>query len=899
MPHQLRATFARMMELFRRRSQFAADQDDEFDFHIEMEAAENVRRGMSPDDARRAALLRFGGAQRFREETSDARGIAAFDHLARDARFAFRRLRRAPAFTAGVIATLGIGIGAAAGIGTIVYDVLLRDLPYEKPTQLVRVGFVTEGTATTSDLLTPAEYFHFAKSAPRSFTELGDYGTSDDFSVTGGDAPEYVTVAFLSPNLLTLLGVRPILGELFRTADTSWTENPRIPILISERFWRRRFGADSSVIGRQIEINRGARIVIGILPRSFGFPSPSIDLYYPAPVPIRHPQLGLGYLTAIGRLRDGVTPSAAEAELNALIPSMSGRFPDITRDMLRRSRARATVEPLKAATVAAVHPQLVLLGVLVAIVLLIATTNVMNLFLLRAERASQETAIALSLGASRVALSQRFVVEGVLLGVASTIVALPAAALTLSTKFGFTEREIPRLHEVSFSWQTVALVCGSAIVVGAVVGLIAVGRTDISGVFDRLRASRSASSLAWRRTQNGLVAFQVAIALVLLIAAGLLGRSFWNLLNARIGFEPADALTFHVSLPWDGYTSYGAQAEFHAKLVDRLTALPGVTSAGVAQWFPLANSGAPELVTQLQAPDGRSIVAASGNLASTDYFRAAGIPLRAGRTFRAGDLRGAPAVILSERLAKSLFGAIDVVGKQIQGQAFAGMQLRPFTIIGVAGDVPWARIEDGDVPTVYLPLLRDADGLPADSNPIHRNPYEVRYTIRGARLPSAATIQEVVKTLDRRIPAANVRTLGSLVDDATARVRLTMLLIAIAGSAALLLGVIGVYSVVSYAANGRVREFGIRIALGAAPSHVGGMVLGDGLRLVATGAGVGLVAALGATRFLRALLYEVKPTSAAEFSAATALLIAVTVIATFVPARRAARTHPAVVLRGE
>jgi len=446
MPHQVRFALARLRELFRRRSHSAAEQSEEFSFHIEMETAENVRRGMSDVEARRAALLRFGGAQRFHEETSDARGFIVLDNLARDARFALRRLRRVPAFALGVVATLGVGIGVAAGIGTIVYDVVLRDLPFDKPERLVRVGLVAEDVATTGDLLSPAAYFHFAKSA-RSFSELGAYTTSDDFSVTDNDAPERVNVAMMMPNLFVLLGVHPLIGQLFETRDTSWTDGSgRIPILISENLWRRRYGSDSSIIGRRIDINRGERIVVGVLPRSFAFPSPSVDLYYPLTVPVRSPQLGLGYYTVIGRLRDGVSAQSAEAELNTLLPRISNRFPAITPDIVQRSRARVFVAPLKAATVAPVRAQLVLLGILVAIVLLIATTNVVNLFLLRAERGSQEIAIALSLGASRVALTQRFVLEGMVLGAASAIVALPAAALALSTKFGFTEREIPRLH---------------------------------------------------------------------------------------------------------------------------------------------------------------------------------------------------------------------------------------------------------------------------------------------------------------------------------------------------------------------------------------------------------------------------------------------------------------------
>jgi predicted permease len=896
MLHRLRAALTRIRQLFRNRSRFAAEQQEEFSFHLEMETAENIRGGMNEPEARRAALLRFGGTQRFLEETRDARGVVALDNLGRDTRFALRRLHRAPGFSAGVIATLGIGIGAAVGIGAIVYDVLLRDLPYNKPDQLVRVGFVTDGIA--GDLNSPATYFHFAKGA-HSFTELGAYFTSSDFNVTDRDAPERVTVALMTPNTYTLLGVHPILGKLFEPGDSSFS-NPREAILISENFWRRRYGADSSIIGRRIEINRGARNVIGVLPRSFDFPTSQVDIFYPVPVAVEQAQITVRGFNVIGRLREGIAPSSAEAELNALIPSLADRFPAITPDMLRQSRAHVLVESLKTATVAAVRPQLVLLGVMVAVVLLIATTNVVNLFLLRTERASQEIAIALSLGASRLALGQRFAVEGTVLGLASTMIALPIAALALSTKFGFTEREIPRLHEVSFTRETIVLVLGCATVIGAGVGLIGLARTGVAGLSDRLRATRSTSSRALRRAQNGLVTIQVAIALVLLVAAGLLGHSFANLRNANIGFEPANAMTFQVSLPWNGFTSYAAGAAFHARMVDRLAALPGVAASAVAQRIPLAGRGAPSLLLDLKAGDqeGLATVSATGNMASADYFRVMGIPVRGGRTFLPGDLQGTPAVIVSELLAKRLFGTTDVVGRTID-ESIVHRAPFSFRIVGVVGDVHFERIEDGYVPMLYFPLQRDGDGLPADSSAVPARPMDVQYVIRGTQLPTAQTIRGIVNELDRRIPPTNIRTLGSLVDDATARVRLTMLLIAIAGVAALLLGVIGVYSVIAYAAGERAREFGIRLALGAAPAQVGGMVLGSGLRLVAIGTFVGLAVAVGVTRFLRALLYEVQPTSVAEFGIATVLVVLVTLCATLFPARRAARTLPAVVLRGE
>ncbi|MGH7638944.1 MAG: ADOP family duplicated permease [Gemmatimonadaceae bacterium] len=896
----LRAALTRVRELFGPRSRFADEQDDEFRFHIEMETAENVRSGMREADARRAALVRFGGTQRWRVETRDARGVVAIDNLGRDARFAFRRLRRAPAFAAGVIATLGIGIGAAVGIGTIVYGVLLRDLPYDNPDQLVRVGFHTDGIPAAGDLHSEATYYHFAQNA-RSFSELGAYFTNDGINVTDGDAPERVTAAMASPNTFTLLGVRPLLGRLFERTDTAVTGD-RIPVLISQDLWERRYGADSSIIGRRIELNRSGRIVVGILPRSFDFPSPSVDVYYPASWYLDNPQIASRYIHVIGRLRETVTAADAAAELSTLVPTLSTRFPAITGELLLRSRVRVAVESLRSATVAPVRAQLVLLGFLVAVVLLIATTNVVNLFLLRAERAGHEIAVALSLGASRLALAQRFVIEGVVLGLASAVVALPAAALALSTKFGFTVREIPRLHEVSFTGGTVAHLLGCAILIGAGCGVMGLTRSGMAGVFDRLRGVRSTSSTRWRRAQNGLVAFQVAVALTLLVAAGLLGRSFWNLRSAELGFEPANAMAFQVSLPYNGYASYGEGAAFHAKVLDRLAALPGVTSVAAALKLPLTDAGAPGLDMRfVPGDDGAgTVVGAVSNMANADYFRVIGIPLLSGRSFAPGDLRGdAPAVVISERLATRLFGTTEVVGRTIRRPTRTGLRARHFRVVGVVGDVHGERIEDGYVPTAYFPMLRDADGLPKDSFPVPIAPRWTQYVIRGEHLPAATTILGIVKEVDRLVPPTNIRTLGSLVDDATARVRLTMLLIGVAGAAALLLGVIGVYSVVSYAAAGRVREFGIRLALGAAPKHVGGLVLGDGLKLVAIGTCAGLVAALSATRFLHALLYEVTPTSIEEYALATALLILVTLLATLLPATRAARTHPAVVLRGE
>lgn len=899
-----RAFLARTRELFRHRTRVAAEQDEEFAYHIEMEIAENVRRGMSAADARRAALVRFGGTQRFREETHDARGIAALDNLARDTRFALRRLKRAGGFSTGVIGTLSVGLGVAVGIGAIVFGVLLRDLPYDNPSRLVRVGLHVEELQESNDLHSVATFFHLAQTT-QSFTDLGGYFTSDAFALTDGDAAERVTAALMTPSAFDLLGVRPLAGALFARKDTSWIGGEQLlPVLISEDLWRRRYGGDPTIIGRRIEIDHGPRMVIGVLPRSFQFPTAAVSIWYPASLSVKRPQLGSRYLNVIGRLRDHVTIEQAQSELNARLASLPARFPTITPEQLRQSRASISVESLKEAIVARVRPQLMLLGLFVVVVLLIATTNVVNLFLLHTERVGREIAVALSLGASRLALARRFVVEGVLLGVASAVVAVPAAALALSTKFGFTEREIPRLYEVSFTATTALWIVGGAVLIGGLMGLVGLAHASVTRLADQLRASAMTVTRGWRRVQSALVALQVGIALTLLVAASLLGRSFWNLHGARVGFEPSHALTFHVSLPYGptGITNYGAQAVFHAALMDRIAHLPGVAAVGGALHLPLSGAGRAGYGLELRAADdaARPAVAATGNLASTAYFQAMGIPLRRGRSFQSGDLQGNVAAIVSERLAMSIFGRPDVVGRSVVvSPTQPSARAATFRIVGVVGDVQRERIEDGDTPMVYFPLLRDGDGLPADGSPAPYRAEQLQIVVRGRQLPSASTIQQIVTSLDHRVPAANVRALRVIVDDATARVRLTMFLIAVGGAAALLLGVVGVYSVVSYAANGRMREFGIRLALGAAPATIGSTVLREGLKLVALGSATGLVVAAMATRFLRSLLYGVQPTSVEEFSVATLVLIAVTLVATLIPAIRASRTEPSVVLRGD
>ena len=901
LPTTLRVWIARARETFSR-SRIATEQDDEMRFHLEMQVEHNIRAGMSPDEARRSAVIAFGGRERFREETRDARGFVLVDDFIRDAKFAARRLRRSPGYTIGALGALGIGVGAAVGIGAIVFGVLVRELPYENADRLVRVSFLTPGSGVAGDLHSEASYTHFGASA-RSFERWGAYYTNDGINLSDGDEAERVTAGMVSPGAFRLLGVKPIRGQLFADTDTSWNSGSS-PVLISQDLWERRYGSDPAIIGRRIEINRGARTVVGVLPRSFDFPSREVKIWYPLSLALDRPSLNDRYYHVVALLKPGISLAAAEAELNTLIPSLPDRYPTITRDIVARSGARVSVQSLRAATVAPVRGQLVLLGVMVFVVLFIATTNVASLSLLRAEHASHEVAIAQSLGATRGAIVRRFIAEGLVLGTASIVVAVPIAATILSTKLGFGQREIPRLHEVSFDVGTAVAIVLTALVAGAAIGAAAFTRArgDLSRLGDRLRATRATSSAAWRGAQRLLVTTQIAIALTLLVAAGLLGHSFLNLKTSRLGFEPTSATMFEATLPFAGYTRYVDAAGFHHRVTDRLRALPGASDAAAAMQLPLTARGGPELALRLQAvgETRQSVAMANGNIVTPNYFRVMSIPIARGRTFAAGDLRAeAPGVILSESVARSLFGDADPIGRRVHRAPETGVRHREFQVIGVVGDITGERIESGASPTAYFPMLHDADGLPRDSSPLPYVPRGAQYVVRGELPPTPQALRTLVRELDKRIPVVGIRPLTALVDSATARVRLTLLLLSVAGGAALLLGVMGVYSVVSYAAAGRKREFGVRLALGATPSRVTSMVLREGAVVAAAGVAVGLMAAWGGTRLLESLLFEVTATNLAEFALATLVLAAVTLVAMLVPAKRASRTDPAVVLRGE
>lgn len=896
---RLHTLLARVRELFGA-SRLEAERDEEFRFHIEMQTEHNRRLGMSPGEARRAALVSFGGVERYREATCDARGIAVLGDVLRDTRFACRRLRRSPAFSLGVVATIGVGAGAAVAIGTLVHGVLLRPLPYDRPHELVHVAFVTPGLDGGREHAHSTATFAHLRDGAISFAAIGAYYVNDAVNLTDGEDPQRVAAVMATPGLWDVLAVVPALGGLLSQSDAEQTGAS--PVLLGHDLWRQRYGADSSIVGRVIEVNRSPRRVTGVLPAGFDFPQPGPRVWFPEEARVERAALNSRYLNVVARLRDGVRLQDAQAELRALVLAIPERFPDITQGQIEQSRAHADVRPLRDWIVAPVREQLRVLGLTMLYVLLIACANVTNLFLVRSERLRHEIAVTIALGAGRLALARRLLTEGALLGAAGGLVALPLVAAAVRTSFGFSPQDIPRLHEIRLGAETLLVVLLLSSLIGALVGVLAFVRTRRMRLGGGLRAStRTTTGAVWRRVQQGLVATQIGLALALVLSAGLMGRSLWNLRQVDLGFAPQQGTVFDVTLPFREYRGYGHVAAFHTTVLDRLRALPGVRAAEAALEVPLVPENPLELSMEFDAVGTGRSERGAANMATPDYFGLMGIPLLHGRSFLPGDVRAdLPAVVLSASLARALFGETDAVGRSVRPPT-PGPDDRFFRVVGVVGDVPRWRIEDGPARMAYFPMLRDGDGLPADSV---RTPIVMRsaqYALR-SDLPLgtlAPVIRAAVREADPRVPVTNITSLPALVDRATARVRLTMWLLAVAAAAALLLGLIGVYSVVSYTVAGRQREFGVRLALGASPRGLQHMVLREGAVVAAAGAAAGVLTAGWGARITRSMLYEVSPTEPALYASATLLLLAVALAGTVLPAQRAARVDPLEVMRGE
>lgn len=918
-------TLMRKIRAAVRRSELEREMDEEMRQHLELEAEHLVRsRGLPPAEALRQARLAFGGIERFKEAARDVRRFRWLEDGARDIRFAARTLRRSPGYTLASISTLALGIGAATAAFTLVNGILLRPLPYPEPDRLVAIKHTAPGLGLEETGVSGGLYLHY-RSQASSLESLGLY-FEDAATVTyAGGELERIRIAQASgPEIFEVLGVRPALGRPFLAEDTEpYVANPRasigalgapwtVPVLLSHTFWEERFGGDSAVIGRTIQLEGNAREVVGVLPAGFDFPHPDTRLWILAQ-PIRENwacfACSLDY-HAVGRVRPGVKSAEAERELTRLVPSIQEAFRDATRERIEEAQISPIVVPLRADVVRTVAAALWIVLAGMAFLLLAAWANVAGLTLVRSEYRRREVAVRAALGARGGELLRPFVAEGVLVAAAGGAVGLLLAWYCIKVTLAYSPIELPRLHEVKLDSAGFGFAAGAAVFAAALAGLVAALRhagalraPALGGAAGRF-ASRTYGQMRFR---GALVATQVAVTLVLLVGSGLMLKSFARLMQVDRGFDPDRALIVEINRP------YSEEWErVYAELLDQLRGLPGVRATAGVTRVPLAGAGRYQSIGVVADASGTVPPLVSTKYFTPGYFEAMSTPALEGSTIPSAGSPPSPAefpkpVVVSSALARRLFPEGDALGQPIRRLNSDGSvawtadpvtgerDYAPYTIAGVVADVREESPRGDPAEIVYVPLMLEPR---VDPSWVVLN---LTLVLRTDVPPLSLTpaVRQTIRDADQAIVVRDISTMDDIVAASVARERLLAVLLLVAGTASLLLGAIAVYGVVAYAVRRRVPEIGVRLALGARPAHVVRMAMLDSFRIVLVGLVLGLALALAGARVLGSLLFEVGPTDPVTLVLAATVLTAAALAAGLVPAWRATQIDPMVALRAE
>jgi predicted permease len=819
-----------------------------------------------------------------------------------------RRLLHARSFTLLAIATLALAIGADVAIFSLVNTILLRPLPYPESERLVVLMHSAPGLGMNELPQSPATYVRYAQSA-RSLEAVAAWN-GHELTLTGVGEPERLPAAAVTATLFDVLRVVPERGRPLRHEDELPGAAP--VAILSHRLWERRFGSDPAVVGRSVLIDGVAREVIGIMPEGFSYPTPETEIWVQLELDPAQAPLGVFGMRGVGRLRPGVEGVAAEAELNQLLGDLPTTFPgDTAAPVLANAGFKAMVRDLREDVVGDIAPALWILLGAAGLIFLIGCANVANLFLVRADSRRHEIAVRAALGETRSRLVSSLLIESLVVGLAGGVVGLGLAVLGVELVSKLGADTLPRLEERSVDASVLLFTLAVSVVAGILLGLPPALRAVPRHAANDLAEAglRTTGGRTHHRTLRVLVGAQVALATVLLIGSGLASLSFHRLSQVDPGFRPEGLLTFRLSLPENEYREAGRVADFHRALVERLRALPGVASAGGASWLPLSGfgSGTGHSLEDFPRKPGDVPPLFMTERVTPGYFETLGIPLVAGRDFTSDEqTQGRRVVIVSETVAQKFWHTHDVVGKRmVPGALENGKEPQWFTIVGVAGTVRDENLHDPPRDEVYYPLLatsNEADRRGSSSDPYDDSPppRQMSFAIRvisGDPAALAAAVRTVVNELDPNLPLAHLQPMTAMVSRATARLAFSMVLLLLAAGAALLLGCVGLYGVVSYAMRQRIPEVAVRMALGARPRDIRGMVLADGLLIGAAGIVAGLAGSAVLTRLMKAVLYEVSPFDPLVFTAATALPFAVFLISTYLPASRASAVDPATALR--
>ncbi len=810
-----------------------------------------------------------------------------------------RRLMRSPMFAAVTLITLALGIGANTAIFSIVRGVLLKPLPYPDPDNLVSVWLTAPGLGFKEVNASPATYFT-CRDEGRTFQDIGLWAYRS-VTVTGIAEPEQVDALAVTDGMLPILGVQPVRGRRFTAKDDS----PGSPqaVVLTFGYWQRRFGGDPSVIGRRILIDGQAREVIGIMPQSFRFLSARPALFLPFQFNRNELFIGDFSYQAVARLKPGATIALANADVARMLPMLPQKFrmpPGLSMKVFQEVRLGPNLRPLRQDVIGDVGKVLWVLMATVGIVLFIACANVANLLLVRAEGRQQELAVRAALGASRSQIARELLSESMTLGLLGGALGLGLAYAALRLLVVLRPANLPRLDEISIDPSVLLFTLAVSLVAGLLFGLIPVFKYAGPRLGAALRTGgRTFSDGRERhRARSTLVVVQVALALVLLIGSGLMIRTFQALKQVQPGFtQPEQILTLRLSIPGAQVREPARVARMDQDIMEKIAAIPGVVSIGLSNSITMdgLHNNDPVFVEDRPNSEAQLPPVRRFKHISPGFFQTMGNPLLAGRDLTWTDIyEMRPVALISENLAREYWNTpAAALGKRIRENPKGTWR----EIVGVVGNERDDGVHQKAPAIVYWPMLKkDFWGNPID---VRRT---LAFAIRSSRTGSSGFVKEIqqaVWSVNPDLPIANVRSVKEISDRSMERTSFTLVMLAIASSMALLLGVIGIYGVISYSVSQRTREIGIRIALGAPQKKVREMFVRHGLLLAGIGVACGLAAAVPLTRVMTSLLFEVKPLDPITYTAVSMVLIAAALLATYIPARRATLIEPVVALRAE
>ncbi len=883
-----------MGEFFRRirylinRRRFDAELESDMEFHREMAA--------------RAGHSNFGNTLRMREQSREAWGWMWLDRLVQDVRYGARRLAHSLGFTLTAVLTLAFGIGATTAIFSIVEGVLLRPLPFANPDMLVVLGDTTDGSLWGGDPLVTGPEISAYERGTRGFSSLGGY-QQNGYELSGVGDSAAINAARLTASVFSTLGVQPLMGRTFTQQEDEGRQQVAV---ISYQMWRSRMHGDPRVLGQTILLDRKPYQIVGVMPREFEFPLVPgqlnrSELWVPMSfIPSDLVQNGAWAYRMIGRLKPGVPAEQAQQDAERVAQETSRTFPPAMASL----RVHANVKQLSQITVAAARPMVDTLFLAVAVVLLMACANLAGLLLVRVIRRRAEIAVRLALGANGAAVLRQSLLEAMLLSVAGGLLGLAFASTALRVGVSFLPESLPRVSSIGLDWEVISFALGITVLTGFVCGLLPAYAASRTGVNDALKeGGRTGSAGGHARLRSMLVVGQLVVALVLLTGSGLLLRSFDKLRKVDLGFRADHLLTASFGLPHQQYSTQASVDSFDTVLLGKLRQLPGVEAAGITNQLPAAgqeNYGA-VVAEGYVSPKGAHYTAAWRGQAMGQYINAMGIPLLHGRDLTDADTASSQmVVIVNRKFAEHYWPGQDPIGKRIH----IGLQettLPWMTVVGEIGDIKQKSADSDVTEQIYQPMSQFKRGLGQFAPPDMLTGSGGSIALRSSMAPEqmAGSLLAVVRSIDPQLPLTDVESMDQIVSEGQASRRFNAVIISSFAAAAVLLSLLGIYSVIAFSAALRNREMAIRLALGSQRASVMRLVLVSGARLGLLGCGIGAVAAVFATRLMRSMLFEVDPLDPTIIALAALSIFLLALAASVIPARRAASVEPMQALRAE